>query len=174
METYIGVSGEKLGLQQLPDGQFQPPMDLTCPEEDLKKAMAEKFEDNRVLTIGRVAHITDSNAKIEGRTPCQYRNRCWRGCPFGGYFSSNSSTLPAAERTGNLTLRSNAIVYEVLYDDTTKMATGVKVIDAETHEEIEFMRKLYSYALLLWQPLEFYCNPNQNVFRMALAMIMTR
>ncbi len=142
VETYIGVSGEKLGLKQLPDGQFQPPMDLMCPEEDLKTAMADKFDDDRVLTIGRVAHITDTNAQFEGRTPCQYRNRCWRGCPFGGYFSSNSSTLPAAERTGNLTLRPNSIVYEVIYDDATKKASGVRIIDAETHEKLEFYAKV--------------------------------
>ncbi len=142
VEAYIGVSGEKLGLPQLPDGQFQPPMDLTCPEEDFKKVMAEKFDDDRILTIGRVAHITDTKAQIEGRTPCQYRNRCWRGCPFGGYFSSNSSTLPAAERTGNLTLRPNSIVYEVIYDDITQKATGVKVIDTETHEKFEYYAKV--------------------------------
>ena len=142
VETYIGVSGEKLGLKQLPDGQFQPPMDLTVRRKILKIAMAEKFDDDRVLTIGRVAHITDTDAKIEGRNPCQYRNRCWRGCPFGGYFSSNSSTLPAAERTGNLTLRSNSIVHEVIYDETTKKATGVRVIDTETHEKLEFYAKV--------------------------------
>jgi len=142
VEEYIGVSGEMLGLKQLPDGKFQPPMDLTCPEEDLKVAMREKFDDNRVLTIGRVAHITDNNADIEGRQPCQYRNRCWRGCPFGGYFSSNSSTLPAAERTGNMTLRANSIVHEVIYDDTLKRAVGVRVIDTETHKKLEFKAKV--------------------------------
>lgn len=138
VESYIGVSGEKLGLVQLPDGQFQPPMDLMCPEDDLKKTLAEKFDDGRLLTIGRVAHITDNTANIEGRNPCQYRNRCWRGCPFGGYFSSNSSTLPAAERTGNLSLRPNSIVHEVIFDDRSKKATGVSVIDAETHEKLTF------------------------------------
>ncbi|KGK32182.1 GMC oxidoreductase [Cellulophaga sp. E6(2014)] len=138
VEEYIGVSGQKLGLKQLPDGKFQPPMDLNCVEKDLQKSMTEKFEDGRLLTIGRVAHITDKEKPIEGRQPCQYRNRCWRGCPFGGYFSSNSSTLPAAERTGNMTLRPNSIAYEVIYDDTTKKATGVKIIDAETNEKITF------------------------------------
>ena len=142
VEAYIGVSGEKLGLAHLPDGVFQPPMDLTCPEEDLKTALSNRFDDGRLLTIGRVAHITDPQSGIEGRGPCQYRNRCWRGCPFGGYFSSNSSTLPAAERTGNMTLRPNSIVHEVIYDDSTKKATGVRVIDRETHEKIEFSGKL--------------------------------
>ncbi len=142
VEAYIGVSGEKLGLAHLPDGVFQPPMELTCAEEDLKMALSGKFSDGRLLTIGRVAHITDPQAGIEGRGPCQYRNRCWRGCPFGGYFSSNSSTLPAAERTGNMTLRPNSIVHEVIYDDSSRMATGVRVIDRETHEKIEFSGKL--------------------------------
>ena len=142
VEEYIGVSGETLGLPQLPDGKFHPPMGLNCVELDLQKAMAEHFEDGRLLTIGRTANITDPNAEIEGRGPCQYRNRCWRGCPFGGYFSSNSSTLPAAERTGNMTLRANSIVYEINYDEQTKKASGVKIIDAETHEKIEFKGKV--------------------------------
>lgn len=142
VEEYIGVSGENLGLKQLPDGKFQPPMDLICGEDDLKKTMAEKYDDGRLLTIGRVAHITDKQAQVEGRNPCQYRNRCWRGCPFGGYFSSNSSTLPAAERTGNMTLRPNSIVHEVVYDETSKKATGVRVIDTETHEKLEFKAKV--------------------------------
>ncbi len=138
VESYIGVSGEKLGLKQLPDGQFQPPMELNCVEKDLQDSISANFDDNRLLTIGRVAHITENTTEFKGRGPCQYRNRCWRGCPFGGYFSSNSSTLPAAERTGNMTLRPNSIVHEVVYDDTLKKATGVKVIDSETHEKLEF------------------------------------
>ncbi|MEN1786220.1 MAG: GMC family oxidoreductase [Bacteroidota bacterium] len=142
VEAYIGVSGEALGLPQLPDGKFQPPMDLNCAEITLKEALKDTFDDGRLLTIGRVAHITDAAAPMVGRGPCQYRNRCWRGCPFGGYFSSNSSTLPAAERTGNMTLRPHSIVHEVVYDEKTKRATGVKIIDAETHEKIEFKGKM--------------------------------
>jgi choline dehydrogenase-like flavoprotein len=142
VEEYIGVSGENLGLEQLPDGKFLPPMELLCAEKDLKEAMAENFDDGRILTIGRVAHITGKTTKIEGRGPCQFRNRCWRGCPYGAYFSSNASTLPAAERTGNMTLRPNSIVYEIVYDDTSKKATGVKLIDAETNEKIELKAKV--------------------------------
>ena len=142
VEEYIGVSGQNLGLKHLPDGKLQPPMELNCVEQELQKVIPEKFNDGRLLTIGRVAHITDNQATIEGRQPCQFRNRCWRGCPFGGYFSSNSSTLPAAERTGNMTLRPNSIVYEVIYDDTTKKATGVKLIDALTHEKMEIHAKV--------------------------------
>ncbi|WP_190810597.1 GMC oxidoreductase [Flagellimonas sp. S3867] len=142
VESYIGVSGEKLGLKQLPDGQFLPPMELNCVEKELQQSMGTNFEDGRLLTIGRAAHITENTTNFEGRGPCQYRNRCWRGCPFGGYFSSNSSTLPAAERTGNMTLRPNSIVYEVVYDDAQKKATGVRIIDAETQEKIEFKSKI--------------------------------
>tara|TARA_R110002012_G_scaffold301840_1_gene502460 strand:- start:1561 stop:3147 length:1587 start_codon:yes stop_codon:yes gene_type:complete len=142
VEEYIGVSGQALGLKQLPDGKFQPPMKLNCVEEDFQKSIEEKFDDGRLVTIGRTAHITDPNADFEGRGVCQNRDRCWRGCPFGGYFSSNSSTLPAAERTGNMTLRPNSIVYEVVYDDKTKKATGVKIIDAETNEKIEFKARV--------------------------------
>mgnify|MGYP003637255783 FL=1 len=142
VEQYIGVSGQNLGLKHLPDGKFQPPMELNCVEKDLQNSISNKFDDGRLLTIGRVAHITDNQANIEGRQPCQYRNRCWRGCPFGGYFSSNSSTLPAADRTGNMTLRPNSIVYEVIYDDSLKKATGVKLIDAITNEKIEVKAKV--------------------------------
>ena len=89
------------------------------------------------MTIGRVAHLT-GNAMHEGRSNCQYRNRCDRGCPFGGYFSSNSSTIPAAERTGNMTLRPNSIAYEIVYDESTKKASGVRVIDTLTKEKLFF------------------------------------
>ncbi|WP_445736139.1 GMC oxidoreductase [Mariniflexile sp.] len=139
VESYIGVSGEVLGLPQLPDGIFSPPMELNCVEQYLKEQMAKN--QGRVLTIGRVAHIT-GNASHDGRSNCQYRNRCIRGCPFGGYFSSNSATLPAAERTGNMNLRPNSIAHEIIYDDATKKATGVKVIDSETKETHIFNAKI--------------------------------
>ena len=136
VESFIGVCGEKLGLDQLPDGNFLPPMDLNCVEDYFRKEIADKF-NGRVMTSGRVAHIT-GDKKFEGRTKCQFRNRCIRGCPYGGYFSSVSSTLPAATKTGNMTLRPNSIVSEVLYDPDIKLATGVKVIDTETKETMEF------------------------------------
>lgn len=140
VESYIGVSGELLGLSQLPDGQFLPMMELNCLEQHVREKVAENF-DGRVVTAGRVAHIT-GDKKFDGRTKCQYRNRCIRGCPFGGYFSSPSSTLPAAERTGNMTLRPDSIVHEILYDPDTKKATGVKVIDRVTKESHEFKAKI--------------------------------
>ncbi len=133
VEEYIGVCGEKLGLAQLPDGEFLKPMNMNCVEEDLKEKVAEKL-NGRVVTTGRVAHITEGTKPGMGRSTCQYRNRCMRGCPFGAYFSSNSSTLPAAEATGNMTLRPFSIVHEVIYDEKSGKATGVKVIDAETKE----------------------------------------
>ncbi|MDT0643243.1 GMC family oxidoreductase [Zunongwangia sp. F363] len=136
VESYIGVSGEKLGLPQLPDGNFLPPMELNCVEDHLRKSIADNF-DGRVMTMGRVAHIT-GDKKFEGRNKCMFRNRCIRGCPYGAYFSSNASTLPAAGRTGNMTLRPNSVVHEVVYDPDSGKATGVKIIDAETKENIEY------------------------------------
>ena len=140
VEEYIGVSGENLGLSQLPDGKFEPMMQLNCVEQHFREQVAEQF-DGRVVTAGRVAHIT-SDKKYDGRSKCQFRNRCIRGCPFGGYFSSVSSTLPAAERTGNMTLRANSIVHEVIYDAATGQASGVKVIDRETKESMVFNAKI--------------------------------
>lgn len=140
VEEYIGVSGENLGLSQLPDGKFEPMMQLNCVEQHFREQVAEQFE-GRVVTAGRVAHIT-SDKKYDGRSKCQFRNRCIRGCPFGGYFSSVSSTLPAAERTGNMTLRANSIVHEVIYAAATGKASGVKVIDRETKESMVFNAKI--------------------------------
>jgi choline dehydrogenase-like flavoprotein len=136
VELFIGVSGQNLGLPQLPDGKLSEPMDLNCAELELQAKIKENFDD-RLLTIGRAANKT-GNAMHEGRSNCQFRNRCVRGCPFGGYFSSNSSTLPAAERTGNMHLRHNSIAYEIVYDNKKGLATGVKIIDAETKEKIFF------------------------------------
>jgi choline dehydrogenase-like flavoprotein len=140
VESYIGVTGEKLGLPQLPDGIFEPMMELNCLEQHIKEQLLEQYDD-RFMTAGRVAHINSDKA-YDGRSRCQYRNRCIRGCPFGAYFSSLSSTLPAAERTGNLTLRSDSIVHEIMYDPDTQKAIGVKVIDRETMETFEFKAKV--------------------------------
>ncbi|NNK76456.1 MAG: GMC family oxidoreductase [Maribacter sp.] len=140
VESYIGVTGEKLGLAHLPDGQFEPMMELNCLEQHVREKVAENFDD-RVITGGRIAHI-NSDKRFEGRQRCQFRDRCIRGCPFGAYFSSLSSTLPAAERTGNMTLRPDSIVHEVVYDPDTKKATGVKVIDRVTKETHEFKAKV--------------------------------
>ena len=141
VEEHIGVSGENVGLPQFPDGNYLKPMYLNCVERELKTAVNKKYKD-RIVTIGRVAHITEGEKPGAGRINCQFRNRCRRGCPFGAYFSSNSSTLPMAEATGNMTLRPHSVVSEVLYDADQKRATGVRVIDAETKEVIEFKAKV--------------------------------
>jgi choline dehydrogenase-like flavoprotein len=140
VESFIGVSGQAEGLPQLPDGKFQPPMELNCVERHLQKVLAEKF--GRKLTIGRVANMTALLPHSPQRGICQSRNQCIRGCPFGAYFSSNSSTLPAAEQTGNMTLRPNSIVYELIYDEKQNRATGVRVLDAETNQQTEFFAKI--------------------------------
>ncbi len=140
VESFIGVSGQVENLPQLPDGKFLPPMELNCVELDLKKSVKDKF--GRLLTIGRTAHATAPLPHSPQRGTCQYRNLCSRGCPYGGYFSSNSSTLPAAEKTGNMTLRPNSIVYELIYDEQKGKATGVKVLDAESGAEEVFYAKV--------------------------------
>ena len=140
VEKFIGVSGEKMNLSHLPDGEFLKPMELNCVENKLKKSIESTY-NNRYLTIGRVAHLTEGvNSKHRGK--CQFRNKCDRGCPYGGYFSSNSSTLPTAEETGNLTLRPNSIVYNIMYDEQTQKAIGVRIIDSITNEHIEFKLSL--------------------------------
>ncbi|WP_209400831.1 GMC oxidoreductase [Pseudozobellia sp. WGM2] len=140
VENYIGVSGEALNLPQLPDSDFLPPMELNCLEQHFREKVSDSF-GGRVVTPGRTAHITGTK-EFDGRTKCQFRNRCIRGCPFGAYFSSLSSTLPAAEATGNMTLRPDSIVHEIMYDADTKKAVGVKVIDRVTKEHYEFKAKV--------------------------------
>jgi len=141
VENYIGVSGENLNLNQFPDQKLLKPMELNCVEKVLQKSISKKYS-NRHMTIGRVAHITEGSKPGLGRSSCQFRNRCRRGCPYGAYFSSNSSTLPAAADTGNMTLRPNSVVYEIIYDEHKKKATGVKIIDAETKLTYEFKSKI--------------------------------
>lgn len=138
-ERFAGISGSKEGLAHLPDGEFLPPMDLNCVEKDAAARIKATFKGARHLIIGRVANLT---APLPGRTNCQYRNRCWEGCPFGGYFSTQSSTLPAALATGNLTVRPDSIVTRVLYDKESGKATGVEVLDAQTNQTYEFYSKI--------------------------------
>ncbi len=141
VESYIGVSGQAEGLAHLPDGKFLPPMELNCVELDFRDKVASKFS-GRKITIGRVAHLTAALPHDPSRGICQSRNMCDRGCPYGAYFSSNASTLPAAAKTGNMTLRPNSIVHSVIYDETKGKAIGVKVLDSETKEEIDFFAKV--------------------------------
>jgi choline dehydrogenase-like flavoprotein len=139
VEKFAGISGNRDGLPQLPDGQFLPAMDFTCVEKDAAERLKAHYKGLRHLIMGRAAHVT---GPLEGRTQCQYRNKCGLGCPFGGYFSTQSSTLPAAVKTGNLTLRPWSIVTKVLYDKDTRKATGVEVLDAETNQTYEYKAKI--------------------------------
>ncbi len=137
VENFIGVSGMKEGLSQLPDGNFLPPLDMNCVERDFKKNLFDKL--GRTYTSGRVTNITKNH---NGRGKCQSRNLCIRGCPYGAYFSSNSSTLPAADATGNMTLKANSIVHSIIYDNEKNKATGVRVLDSETLEIKEYFAKI--------------------------------
>jgi len=137
VEKFVGISGEKLGLPQLPDGPFIKPMEMTCVEKHLRESMMDKF--GRHLTIGRCANLTEA---VEGRGPCQFRNRCKRGCPFKGYFSSVTATLPVAEATGNLSMLPDTLVESVIYDDEKGVATGVRVLNQLTMETTEYFAKV--------------------------------
>ena len=138
-EKFAGISGSKDGLPQLPDGQFLPAMDMTCVEKDVAARLKEHYKGKRAMIIGRTANITVAH---EGRTACQFRNKCWLGCPFGAYFSTQSSTLPAARATGNLTLRPWSIVTKILYDKDKKKATGVEVLDGENNKTYTYNAKI--------------------------------
>ena len=138
-EKFAGISGSKDNLPQLPDGQFLPPMEMNCVEKDVAARIKDHYKGQRAMIIGRVANLTQPH---NGRTDCQYRNKCMYGCPFGGYFSTQAATLPAAMKTGNLTLRPFSIVTEVIYDKDTKKAKGVRVLDAETNKTYDYFSKI--------------------------------
>ncbi len=138
VEKFAGINGAKDGLKQLPDGEFLPAMEMNCVEKDVAARMNAHYKSKRMI-MGRSANLT---APLQGRTNCQYRNKCWLGCPFGSTFSTQSSTLPAAMKTGNLTLRPWSIVTEIIYDKDTKKATGVRVIDAQTNQTYDYFAKI--------------------------------
>jgi choline dehydrogenase-like flavoprotein len=138
VEKFAGINGNRDGLPQLPDGEFLPAMEMNCLEKHVAASLRQNFAD-RVMIMGRSANHTK---QVGDRGPCQYRNKCHQGCPFGGYFSSNSATLPAARATGNLTLRPNSIVLDVLYDKDKKRATGVRILDAETMKTEEYYARI--------------------------------
>ncbi len=139
VEGFAGISGSREGLPALPDGNFMPAMEMNCVEKDVAARLKSHYKGQRSMIIGRVANITVPHQE---RTNCQYRNKCWLGCPFGGYFSTQSSTLPAAMKTGNLTVRPFSIVTELIYDKDTKKAKGVRVLDAETNQTYEYYAKI--------------------------------
>ena len=134
VEKFAGISGRKEGLPQLPDGEFLPPFEFNCVEEHVKKGIEAAYPDRR-MTIGRVANLTVPH---NGRGQCQRRNLCYRGCPYGAYFSSQSATLPAAEKTGNLTLLTDSVVTKLIYDKETNRVTGVQVMNTADGTDIEY------------------------------------
>lgn len=138
VEKYIGISGQAYNLPQLPDSHFLPPMELNCVEKEVK-ARIEKNFPGRTMMIGRVAHLTVPH---NGRGQCQSRNKCGMGCPYSAFFSSSSVTLPAANATDNLTIRPWSIANSIIYDETKGKATGVRVIDAETGEMVEYYARI--------------------------------
>ncbi|HVM74692.1 MAG TPA: GMC family oxidoreductase [Candidatus Saccharimonadales bacterium] len=135
VEEFAGISGETLGLPQLPDGKFLPAMPLTCAERTVKDAVAKSFGPERVLTIGRVAVLTQEH---NGRAACHYCGPCHRGCITLSYFSSVNATLPAAQKTGRLTVRPFSTVHSLIFDSQTRRITGVRVIDTQTRAALEF------------------------------------
>ena len=138
VEDFVGISGHAEGLSHLPDGKFIPPMEMNCIEEHFSKQIRQHYTD-RIVTHARVANLSQG---WKGRGPCHYRNLCTRGCPYSGYFSSNAATLPAAAATGNMTLLPDSIVTEVIFDEQTNRATGVRVMDAHTRQFTEYHARI--------------------------------
>ena len=138
VEKFVGISGNRDGLPQIPDGEFLPAMELNCLEKHFQQSIKSNYSDRHVV-VSRIANLSQAH---NGRGPCQYRNLCQRGCPFGGYFSSNSATLPAAMATGNMTLRPYSVVQSILYDEKKGRASGVRVIDSETNETMDFYARI--------------------------------
>jgi len=139
VEDFAGITGQAEGLPQLPDGHFLPPMEMNCAEIAVKEAMARQFGRDRVMTIGRAAILTKTH---NGRAACHYCGPCHRGCITRSYFSSVNATLPAAEKTGRLTLRPYSVVHSLIFDPQTRRVTGVKVIDGQTHKAMEFRGRI--------------------------------
>ncbi|MHA8099502.1 GMC oxidoreductase [Aquirufa aurantiipilula] len=143
VEKFAGISGNKDGLDALPDGEFLPPHELTCVEKHFQKEIKRLYNDRHVI-IGRCAHLTQPQDihYQQGRAQCLGRNLCQRGCPYGGYFSANASTLPWAAKTGNMTLRPDSVVHSIIYDEKKQKAVGVRVVDAHTKEMVEYFAKV--------------------------------
>ena len=143
VESFVGISGNKDGLDTLPDGEFLPAWEMNEVEAEIQQRIMQQYPDRSVI-IGRCAHLTQPREihSQQGRGQCQARNLCYRGCPFGAYFSSNSSTLPWAERTGNLTIRPDTVVHSIIYDEAAGRASGVRVVDRLTKETTEYFARI--------------------------------
>jgi choline dehydrogenase-like flavoprotein len=144
VEKFAGIAGNKDGLDILPDGEFLPPHELNCVEQYFSEQVAKHYSGSRHIVIGRCAHITEAQPihLQQGRAKCQHRVICERGCPYGGYFSSVSSTIPWAQKTGNLTLKPDSVVHSIIYDDKKQKAVGVRVINAHTLQMTEYFAKV--------------------------------
>src|ERR1700688_5144338 len=166
VEEFIGITGEALGLPQLPDSKFLPPMELNCAESVVKDAIAKHFGTDRVLTIGRAAILTQDH---RDRAACHYCGRCERGCITRSYFSSVNATLPAAENTGRMTLRPHSVVHSVSFDSHTRKATGVRVIDAKTRATTEFRAKTIFLCASALESVRILLNSSTPEFPNGLA-----
>lgn len=144
VEKFAGISGNKDGLPQLPDGEFLPPHEMNCVEQYFSQAMAKEYGGTRPIIMGRCAHITQPQPihLEQGRSKCAHRTLCERGCPLGGYFSSNASTLPWAAKTGKMTFRPDSVVHSIIFDEKKQKATGVRIIDSNTKQMEEFYAKI--------------------------------
>jgi choline dehydrogenase-like flavoprotein len=157
VEKFIGVSGAHEGLAQLPDGSFLPAMPMTVVERAARPKILKAFNGQRVMTIGRAAILTQNH---NGRLACHYCGPCERGCVTHSYFNSIGSTLPAARKTGNLTLRPHSVVAEVLYDDKKGRARGVRVIDANTMESREYTARVVFLCASAIESVRLLLNSN--------------
>ena len=166
VEKFIGVSGQAEGLAHLPDGEFLPPMQLNCAELQVRDSMAKRWGRERVLTVGRAAILTQPHL---GRAACHYCGPCWRGCITHSYFNSIGSTLPAAAATGRLTLRPNSVVAEVLYDPRSNRASGVRAVDADTLETLEFRARVVFLCASALESARILLNSSSAHFPTGLA-----
>jgi choline dehydrogenase-like flavoprotein len=143
VERFAGICGSKDGLEAMPDGEYLPPFEMSCLEQHIQKKIAENYKD-RFMVHSRWAHLTQPNEihLQQGRGKCQARDLCTRGCPFGGYFSSVSSTLPWALKTGNLIIRPFSVVHSIIYDEQKDKAIGVRIIDANTRQTTDYFAKV--------------------------------
>ena len=160
-EKFAGIQGSLEGLDVLPDGDFMPAMEMNIVEKDVAAKIKKHYNNQRHMFIGRSANLTQPH---HDRTNCQYRDRCWRGCPFGGYFSTQSATLPAAMKTGNLTLRPFSIVTQVLYDKDTKKAKGVEVLDTTDNKTYEFNAKIVFLCASAFNSAWILMNSAQDIW----------
>lgn len=163
IERFVGICGSKEGIPHLPDGIFQPPMEMNCVEQDVKAKLETEFPERKMI-IGRAAHLTKPTEEqlSLGRGKCQFRNQCQRGCSFGAYFSSISATLPAARLTGNMTLLSDMHVKSLIYDPATMRATGVRVINRKTNVRTEHTAKLIFLCASTFGTLQIMLNSNSE------------